>query len=107
MILRILVSSVHPDVPRELGPTMVFEMGNSWGERSRFGSFVRTGLITPDLICPSTYQPLQSSSGDSRPDVSFDMSPSPEYLSGLAYASLAEVFKLRFFSGRSEGDYTS
>ncbi|GKB00510.1 hypothetical protein Tco_0828503 [Tanacetum coccineum] len=65
-----------------------------------------TGL-TPDLICPLTYQLLWSSSGDSRPDVSFHMSASPDYLSGLACASLEDVFKLRFFSARFEGDYTS
>ncbi|GKE64792.1 hypothetical protein Tco_1518953, partial [Tanacetum coccineum] len=46
--------------------------------------------MTPDLICPSTYQPLRSSSGDSRPDVSFGMSASPEYTSGLACANLAK-----------------
>ncbi|GJU70996.1 retrovirus-related pol polyprotein from transposon TNT 1-94 [Tanacetum coccineum] len=37
-----------------------------------------TGLMTPDLICPSTNQPLWSSSGDSGPDVSLDMSASPK-----------------------------
>ncbi|GJR74521.1 hypothetical protein Tco_0086886 [Tanacetum coccineum] len=45
-----------------------------------------TGLMTPDLVCPSTYQLLQSSSGDSRPDVSFDMLDSPEYLFGSSRA---------------------
>ncbi|GJY29770.1 hypothetical protein Tco_0405537 [Tanacetum coccineum] len=48
--------------------------------------------MTPDLICPSTYQPLWSSSGDSGPDVSLDMSASLEYLFGFARASLTEVF---------------
>ncbi|GKB88402.1 hypothetical protein Tco_0960674 [Tanacetum coccineum] len=51
-----------------------------------------TGLVTLDLICPSTYQLLRSSYGDSGPDMSFDMSASPEYLSSLACASMAEVF---------------
>nr|GEU82242.1 hypothetical protein [Tanacetum cinerariifolium] len=46
--------------------------------------------MTPDLICPLTYQLLRSSFGDLGPDVSFDMSASPEYFSGLAFASLAE-----------------
>ncbi|GKA52142.1 hypothetical protein Tco_0745338 [Tanacetum coccineum] len=48
-----------------------------------------TGLMTPDLVCPSTYQLLRSSSGDSGPDVSFDMLASPEYLFGSARARLA------------------
>nr|GEW03895.1 xylulose kinase-1 [Tanacetum cinerariifolium] len=34
--------------------------------------YIRTELITLNLICPSTYQLLQSSIGDSRPDMSFD-----------------------------------
>ncbi|GJS44858.1 hypothetical protein Tco_0594979 [Tanacetum coccineum] len=46
--------------------------------------------MTSDLVCPSTYHPLGSSSRDSGPDVSFGMSASSEYLSGLACASLAE-----------------
>ncbi|GJX58899.1 hypothetical protein Tco_0290289 [Tanacetum coccineum] len=66
-----------------------------------------TGLMTPDLICPSTYQLLQSSSGDPRPNVSFVTSVSLEPFSGSVRARLAEVSKLRFFSGCSEGDYTS
>ncbi|GKD46761.1 hypothetical protein Tco_1271406, partial [Tanacetum coccineum] len=44
---------------------------------------------------------------DSEPGMSFDMPASPEYLSGFARASLADVFKLQFFSESSEGDYTS
>nr|GEW83402.1 copia protein [Tanacetum cinerariifolium] len=44
---------------------------------------------TMDLVCPSTYQLLCSSFGDSGPDVSFDMSASPEQLSGSADARLA------------------
>ncbi|GJR29624.1 hypothetical protein Tco_1105856 [Tanacetum coccineum] len=48
-----------------------------------------TGLITPDLVCLSTYQLLQSSTGDSRPDVSFDMSASLEHLSSSAHTRLA------------------
>nr|GEZ39676.1 hypothetical protein [Tanacetum cinerariifolium] len=47
-------------------------------------------LMTSDLICPSPYQPLRSSFGDSGLDVSLDMSASLEYLFGLARASLAE-----------------
>ncbi|GKB28038.1 hypothetical protein Tco_0867439, partial [Tanacetum coccineum] len=39
---------------------------------------IRTELITLNLICPSTYQLLQSSIGDSGPDMSFDRSASPE-----------------------------
>ncbi|GJW48995.1 hypothetical protein Tco_0080641 [Tanacetum coccineum] len=39
---------------------------------------IRTELITPNLICPSTYQLLRSSGGDSGPDISFDKSASPE-----------------------------
>ncbi|GJR39128.1 zinc finger, CCHC-type, retrotransposon gag domain protein [Tanacetum coccineum] len=56
------------------------------------------GLMTPDLICPSTYQLLRSSFGDPGPDVSFETSVSPEPLSGSVRARLAEVSKLRFFS---------
>ncbi|GJU97617.1 hypothetical protein Tco_1326888 [Tanacetum coccineum] len=56
------------------------------------------GLMTPDLICPSTYQPLRSSSYDFGLDMSFDMSALPEYLSGLARASLEEVLSLSSFS---------
>nr|GEV45582.1 uncharacterized mitochondrial protein AtMg00810-like [Tanacetum cinerariifolium] len=41
IIFRILVSFVHPDVFRELGPPMVFETGDHWGERIRFRSFLR------------------------------------------------------------------
>nr|GEY24639.1 hypothetical protein [Tanacetum cinerariifolium] len=48
------------------------------------------GLMTPDLICPSTYQPLRSSSGDFELDMSLDMSASLKYLSGLARLTLAE-----------------
>ncbi|GKC07164.1 hypothetical protein Tco_0998774 [Tanacetum coccineum] len=44
----------------------------------------RTELITSDLICPSTYQLLRNSGGDSGPDLSFDKSASPEhYLNDL------------------------
>nr|GEU44058.1 hypothetical protein [Tanacetum cinerariifolium] len=53
-----------------------------------------TGLVTLDQICPSTCQLLRSTSDDSGPDMSFDMSASPEYLSGLAHASLVEVKKV-------------
>nr|GEU91309.1 putative poly(ADP-ribose) polymerase, catalytic domain, zinc finger, C2H2-like protein [Tanacetum cinerariifolium] len=66
-----------------------------------------TELMTPDQTYPSTHQLLRSSSGYSGPNMSFDMPASLEYLSGLARASLAEVFKLHFFSDSSEGDYTS
>ncbi|GKB97782.1 hypothetical protein Tco_0983919 [Tanacetum coccineum] len=63
--------------------------------------------MTPDLTCPSTHQLLWSSPGYSGPNMSSDLLASPEYLSGLARVSLAEVFKLPFFSRSSEGDYTS
>nr|GEZ91691.1 hypothetical protein [Tanacetum cinerariifolium] len=49
----------------------------------------RTGLMTSNLVCPSTYQLFWSSFGDSGPDMSFDMSTSPEHLSGSARARLA------------------
>ncbi|GJY74220.1 hypothetical protein Tco_0478651, partial [Tanacetum coccineum] len=52
-------------------------------------TFVGTELITPNLICPSTHQLLRSFSGDSRPDMSFHKSASPERLFSLARASLA------------------
>ncbi|GJU19135.1 retrovirus-related pol polyprotein from transposon TNT 1-94, partial [Tanacetum coccineum] len=39
---------------------------------------IRTELITPNLICPSTYQLLRSSGGDSGPDPSFDKTDSLE-----------------------------
>ncbi|GJV51841.1 hypothetical protein Tco_1447582 [Tanacetum coccineum] len=45
---------------------------------------IRTELITPNLICPSTYQLLQSSGGDSGPDMSFDKSASPERSFGFS-----------------------
>ncbi|GJQ99249.1 hypothetical protein Tco_0522234 [Tanacetum coccineum] len=44
-----------------------------------------TELITPDLIFPLTYQLLRNSSGDSRPDLSFDKLASPERLFSSAY----------------------
>ncbi|GKD60559.1 hypothetical protein Tco_1298068, partial [Tanacetum coccineum] len=67
----------------------------------------RTELITPNLICPLTYQLLRRFGGDSGPDMSFDKSASPECLLSLAYVSLAGVSKLYFSSGYFEGDYTS
>ncbi|GJW24253.1 hypothetical protein Tco_0038064 [Tanacetum coccineum] len=51
----------------------------------------RTELITPDLICPSTYQLLQNSGGDSGPDLSFDKSASPERLFSSTRVSLGEA----------------
>ncbi|GJZ82949.1 hypothetical protein Tco_0648122, partial [Tanacetum coccineum] len=48
-----------------------------------------TGLMTPDTVCPLTYQLLRSSFGDSGHDVYFDMSASLEHLSGSARARLA------------------
>ncbi|GJT09251.1 hypothetical protein Tco_0856293 [Tanacetum coccineum] len=45
----------------------------------------RTELITPDLICPSTYQLLRNSGGDSKPDLSFDKSASPKHLFSSAH----------------------
>ncbi|GJT27485.1 hypothetical protein Tco_0907760 [Tanacetum coccineum] len=53
----------------------------------------RTELITPDLTCPSTYQLLRSSGGDSGPDLSFDKSASPERLFSLTRVSLAKASK--------------
>nr|GEV86538.1 hypothetical protein [Tanacetum cinerariifolium] len=47
------------------------------------------GLMTLDLVCPSTYQLFWSSSGDSGPDVSFDMSASLEHFSSSTRARLA------------------
>ncbi|GJS24523.1 reverse transcriptase domain-containing protein [Tanacetum coccineum] len=48
-----------------------------------------TGLKNSNLVCPSMYRLLRSSSGDSGPDVSFDVSASLKHLSGSAYARLA------------------
>ncbi|GKB69326.1 hypothetical protein Tco_0930738, partial [Tanacetum coccineum] len=62
------------------------------------GALSWTKLITLDLICPSTYQLLWNSSGDSGPDLSFDKSASLKHLFGLARASLVAVSKLVHFS---------
>ncbi|GJY28986.1 retrovirus-related pol polyprotein from transposon TNT 1-94 [Tanacetum coccineum] len=67
----------------------------------------RTELITPDLTCPSTYQLLQNSGGDSEPDLSFDKSASSERLFSLARVCLAEASKPDLSFGWSGGDYTS
>ncbi|GKF75343.1 hypothetical protein Tco_0224787, partial [Tanacetum coccineum] len=64
-------------------------------------------LITPDLICPSTYQLLWNSSGDSGPNLSFDKSASSERLFSLARVSLVEASKPVLSFGCSRGDYTS
>ncbi|GJW33794.1 hypothetical protein Tco_0053826 [Tanacetum coccineum] len=64
-------------------------------------------LITPDLICPLTYQLLRNSSGDSGPELSFDKSASPEHLFSLARVSLAEASKPVLSFKCSWGDYTS
>nr|GEW38683.1 reverse transcriptase domain-containing protein [Tanacetum cinerariifolium] len=56
-------------VPLELGPSLF----------RRFRC-ARTELITSDLICPSTYQLLQNSGGDSGLDLSFDKLASPEQI---------------------------
>ncbi|GKE60916.1 hypothetical protein Tco_1511283 [Tanacetum coccineum] len=48
-------------------------------------------LITSDLICPSTYQLLRNSGGDSEPDLSFDKSASTERLFSSARVSLVEA----------------
>nr|GEW15730.1 hypothetical protein [Tanacetum cinerariifolium] len=64
-------------------------------------------LITPDLICPSTYQLLQNFSGDSGPDLSFDKSTSLGCLFSLADVSLGEASKPLLSFGCSEGDYIS
>ncbi|GJS54404.1 hypothetical protein Tco_0627766 [Tanacetum coccineum] len=67
----------------------------------------RTKLITPYLTYPSTYQLLRSSGGDSRHDLSFDKSASPERLFSLACVSLAEASKPDLSFRWSRGDYTS
>ncbi|GJV51128.1 hypothetical protein Tco_1446869 [Tanacetum coccineum] len=64
-------------------------------------------LITPDLICPSAYQLLRNSSGDSGPELSFDKSASPERLFSLARVSLVEASKPILSFGCSGEDYTS
>ncbi|GJY27671.1 hypothetical protein Tco_0403438 [Tanacetum coccineum] len=56
-------------------------------------------LITPDLICPSTYQLLRNSSGDSGLNLSFDKSASLKRLFGLARGSLVGVLSFHFSSG--------
>ncbi|GKD21739.1 hypothetical protein Tco_1223442, partial [Tanacetum coccineum] len=61
----------------------------------RMAPNVRTGLMTPDLTCPSTQQLLRSSFGYSRPNASFNLPASLKYLSGLARASLAEIMAKR------------
>ncbi|GKB31010.1 retrovirus-related pol polyprotein from transposon TNT 1-94, partial [Tanacetum coccineum] len=48
-------------------------------------------LITPDLICPLTYQLLRNSGVDSGPDLSFNKSASPKRLFSSARVSLAEA----------------
>ncbi|GKF94880.1 hypothetical protein Tco_0284580 [Tanacetum coccineum] len=45
----------------------------------------RTELITLDLICPSIYQLLRNSGGDSGPDLSFEKSASSEHLFSSAH----------------------
>nr|GEW08596.1 hypothetical protein [Tanacetum cinerariifolium] len=67
----------------------------------------REELITPDLICPSTYQLLQNSSSDSGPNLSFDKPVSLELLFSLARVSLAEASKPNLSFRCSGGDYTS
>ncbi|GKE92166.1 hypothetical protein Tco_1573261 [Tanacetum coccineum] len=54
------------------------------GSNTRDSPVLRTELITPDLICPSTYQLLRNSSCDSGPDVSFDKSASPDHVFGFS-----------------------
>ncbi|GJZ68561.1 putative RNA-directed DNA polymerase, eukaryota, reverse transcriptase zinc-binding domain protein [Tanacetum coccineum] len=54
------------------------------------------------MICPSTYQLLRSSGGDSGPDMYFNKSASPKRLFSLARVSLAGVSKLNFSSGSSK-----
>ncbi|GJX14984.1 hypothetical protein Tco_0206742 [Tanacetum coccineum] len=50
----------------------------------------RTELITPNLMCPSTYQLLQNSGGDSGPDLSFDKSAFLERFSDSDYEEDSE-----------------
>ncbi|GKE30144.1 hypothetical protein Tco_1445528 [Tanacetum coccineum] len=64
-------------------------------------------LITLNLTCPSTYQLLRNSGGDSRPYLSFDMSASLKRLFTLARVSLAEASKPDLSFECSGGDYTS
>ncbi|GJZ07127.1 dual specificity protein phosphatase 1-like protein, partial [Tanacetum coccineum] len=47
--------------------------------------YAKTELITSNLVCPSTYQLLRSSSGNFGPDMSFDKSASLECLLSLAH----------------------
>ncbi|GKB44314.1 hypothetical protein Tco_0889256 [Tanacetum coccineum] len=68
-----------------------------WRESSTFTRTeyrcASTELITPDLTCPSTYQLLRNSGGDSGPDLSFEKSAFLERLFSLARVSLAEASK--------------
>ncbi|GKA52832.1 retrovirus-related pol polyprotein from transposon TNT 1-94 [Tanacetum coccineum] len=61
-----------------------------------------TELLTPNLICPSTYQLLQNSSGDSGPDFSFDKSASLERLFSLARLSARESSRVSVKSATSD-----
>ncbi|GJW22677.1 hypothetical protein Tco_0033299 [Tanacetum coccineum] len=65
-----------------------------------YGLYLVSKLITPDLICPSTYQLLRNSGGNSGPDLSFDRRMS-------ARVSLAEASKPDLSFGCSGRDYTS
>ncbi|GJY27594.1 hypothetical protein Tco_0403361 [Tanacetum coccineum] len=64
----------------------------------------RTKLITPDLICPSTYQLLRNSGGDSGPDLPFDKSASPERLFSSARVSLAEASLSQIYPSDVSGE---
>nr|GEV04992.1 hypothetical protein [Tanacetum cinerariifolium] len=68
--------------------------------------YARTELITLDLICPSTYQLLRNSGGDSGLDLSFDKSTSLKRLFSSASVSLAEASKPDLSFGCFGGDYT-
>ncbi|GKF27202.1 hypothetical protein Tco_0083096, partial [Tanacetum coccineum] len=59
------------------------------GMLGSFGVTSSTKLVTPDMLCPSTHQLLWNSPAYSGPDMSCDVSASPEYLSSLVRASLA------------------
>nr|GEW03462.1 hypothetical protein [Tanacetum cinerariifolium] len=63
--------------------------------------------VTAEEAIAAPSELLWSSPGCFGPNMSFNMPDSPECLSGLAHASVVEVFKLQFFFGSFEGDYTS
>ncbi|GJW34522.1 hypothetical protein Tco_0054554 [Tanacetum coccineum] len=99
--LRCQIPRMAPNVEVNLRGLLELDKSDLSGNKDRME------LITPDLICPSTYQLLRNSSGNSGPDLSFDKSASPEPLFSLARVSLAEASKPVLSFGCSGGDYTS